>query len=111
MRLDELDRSLLLLLLEHPRAGLREHARTLGVARGTLAARFLRLEPLCRGRRRIRTVFACTPAIQKSPDAIATRADQNARKRRAAGDATVMLNCGNTAQFAYAEQRHFTQLG
>ena len=44
MQLDELDRSLLLLLLEHPRAGLREHARTLGVARGTVAARFLRLQ-------------------------------------------------------------------
>ncbi|MBW0115955.1 Lrp/AsnC family transcriptional regulator [Pseudonocardia abyssalis] len=44
MRLDELDRSLLVLLLERPRAGLREHARTLGVARGTVAARFLRLQ-------------------------------------------------------------------
>jgi DNA-binding Lrp family transcriptional regulator len=44
MTLDELDRSLLLLLLEQPRAGLREHARTLGVARGTVAARFLRLQ-------------------------------------------------------------------
>ncbi|GEL26307.1 AsnC family transcriptional regulator [Pseudonocardia sulfidoxydans NBRC 16205] len=44
MTLDELDRSLLQLLLEHPRAGLREHARTLGVARGTVAARFLRLQ-------------------------------------------------------------------
>lgn len=44
MHLDELDRSLLVLLLENPRAGLREHARTLGVARGTIAARFLRLQ-------------------------------------------------------------------
>jgi DNA-binding Lrp family transcriptional regulator len=44
MTLDELDRSLLVLLLERPRAGLREHARTLGVARGTVAARFLRLQ-------------------------------------------------------------------
>jgi DNA-binding Lrp family transcriptional regulator len=44
MTLDELDRSLLALLLEQPRAGLREHARTLGVARGTVAARFLRLQ-------------------------------------------------------------------
>ena len=44
MQLDELDRSLLVLLLENPRAGLREHARTLGVARGTVAARFLRLQ-------------------------------------------------------------------
>lgn len=44
MRLDELDRSLLVLLLENPRAGLREHARTLGVARGTVASRFLRLQ-------------------------------------------------------------------
>lgn len=44
MVLDELDRSLLLLLLEEPRVGLREHARTLGVARGTVAARFLRLQ-------------------------------------------------------------------
>jgi DNA-binding Lrp family transcriptional regulator len=44
MQLDELDRSLLILLLERPRAGLREHARTLGVARGTVASRFLRLQ-------------------------------------------------------------------
>lgn len=44
MILDELDRALLLLLLEKPRAGLREHARTLGVARGTAAARFVRLQ-------------------------------------------------------------------
>lgn len=44
MKLDELDRSLLLLLLEQPRAGLREYARTLGIARGTAAARFLRLQ-------------------------------------------------------------------
>jgi DNA-binding Lrp family transcriptional regulator len=44
MTLDELDRSLLALLLESPRAGLREHARTLGVARGTVAARFLKLQ-------------------------------------------------------------------
>ena len=44
MKLDELDRSLLVLLLENPRAGLRDHARTLGVARGTVAARFLRLQ-------------------------------------------------------------------
>lgn len=40
---DELDRALLVLLLEHPRAGLREHARTLGVARGTVTARFHRM--------------------------------------------------------------------
>lgn len=44
MPLDELDRALLTLLLERPRAGLREHARTLGVARGTVASRFLRLQ-------------------------------------------------------------------
>jgi DNA-binding Lrp family transcriptional regulator len=44
MPLDELDRALLILLLENPRAGLREHARTLGVARGTVSARFLRLQ-------------------------------------------------------------------
>jgi DNA-binding Lrp family transcriptional regulator len=42
--LDELDRSLLVLLLENPRGGLRECARILGVARGTVAARFLRLQ-------------------------------------------------------------------
>jgi DNA-binding Lrp family transcriptional regulator len=42
--LDDLDRALLLALLERPRAGLREHARTLGVARGTVQARFLRLQ-------------------------------------------------------------------
>jgi DNA-binding Lrp family transcriptional regulator len=44
MQLDELDRALLVLLLERPRAGLREHARTLDVARGTVAARFVRLQ-------------------------------------------------------------------
>ena len=44
MSLDELDRALLTLILEQPRAGLREHARTLGVARGTVAARVLRLQ-------------------------------------------------------------------
>ncbi len=44
MILDELDRALLVLLLERPRAGLREYARTLGVARGTVASRFLRLQ-------------------------------------------------------------------
>lgn len=44
MPLDDLDRALLVLLLERPRAGLREHARTLGVARGTVASRFLRLQ-------------------------------------------------------------------
>jgi DNA-binding Lrp family transcriptional regulator len=42
--LDDLDRSLLVALLERPRAGLREHARTLGVARGTVQARFVRLQ-------------------------------------------------------------------
>lgn len=44
MELDDLDRALLLALLERPRAGLREHARVLGVARGTAQARFLRLQ-------------------------------------------------------------------
>lgn len=44
MSIDALDRALLRLLLEQPRAGMREHARTLGVARGTVAARFLRLQ-------------------------------------------------------------------
>jgi DNA-binding Lrp family transcriptional regulator len=42
--LDDLDRALLVALLERPRAGLREHARTLGVARGTVQARFVRLQ-------------------------------------------------------------------
>jgi DNA-binding Lrp family transcriptional regulator len=44
MDLDDLDRALLLALLERPRAGLREHARALGIARGTAQARFLRLQ-------------------------------------------------------------------
>lgn len=44
MIIDELDRALLTALLERPRAGLREYARTLGVARGTVASRFLRLQ-------------------------------------------------------------------
>ena len=42
--LDDLDRALLVALLERPRVGLREHARTLGVARGTVQARFERLQ-------------------------------------------------------------------
>jgi hypothetical protein len=67
------------------------------------SARFPRLESLCPACRRTRTIFFRTPAIEKSPDAITTRSDQNARKRRAAGDAPVMLDCGNTAQLAYAE--------
>ena len=46
MELDELDRALLLLLLERPQAGLREYARTLGAARGTVATRFQRLQDL-----------------------------------------------------------------
>lgn len=44
MSVDDLDRALLLELLARPRAGLREYARVLGVARGTVAARFLRLQ-------------------------------------------------------------------
>lgn len=44
MELDDLDRALLLALLERPRAGLREHARALNIARGTAQARFLRLQ-------------------------------------------------------------------
>ena len=44
MSVDDLDRALLLELLERPRAGLREYARVLGIARGTVAARFLRLQ-------------------------------------------------------------------
>ncbi len=41
---DELDLTLLRLLLEEPRAGSREYARVLGVARGTVQARTARLE-------------------------------------------------------------------
>lgn len=44
MQLDDLDLSLLRLLLEEPRAGMREYARVLGVARGTVQARLARLE-------------------------------------------------------------------
>jgi DNA-binding Lrp family transcriptional regulator len=44
MRLDELDVALLRLMLQEPRAGLREYARVLGVARGTVQARVSRLE-------------------------------------------------------------------
>ncbi|HTK61485.1 MAG TPA: Lrp/AsnC family transcriptional regulator [Pseudonocardia sp.] len=43
MVLDELDRELLVLVLEQPQAGLREYARILGAARGTVATRFQRL--------------------------------------------------------------------
>ncbi len=42
--MDELDRALLRLLLTEPRAGSREYARLLGVARGTVQARIARLE-------------------------------------------------------------------
>lgn len=44
MQLDDLDRALVRLLLEEPRAGTREYARVLGVARGTVASRIARLE-------------------------------------------------------------------
>lgn len=44
MPLDQLDIELLNLLLEEPRAGMREYARVLGVARGTVQARLTRLE-------------------------------------------------------------------
>ncbi|MFD3482123.1 Lrp/AsnC family transcriptional regulator [Streptomyces sp. NPDC058665] len=42
--MDDLDTSLLRLLVEEPRAGMREYARVLGVARGTVQARLTRLE-------------------------------------------------------------------
>src|SRR5438128_7529945 len=44
MQLDQLDRSLLRLLLTQPRSGRREYARLLNVARGTVQARLARLE-------------------------------------------------------------------
>ena len=44
MQLDQLDLELLNLLLEEPQAGMREYARVLGVARGTVQARLARLE-------------------------------------------------------------------
>ena len=44
MPLDQLDLDLLNLLLEEPQAGMREYARVLGVARGTVQARLERLE-------------------------------------------------------------------
>ncbi|MDX6415509.1 MAG: hypothetical protein QOG28_129 [Trebonia sp.] len=44
MHLDQLDLELLNLLLEEPQAGMREYARVLGVARGTVQARIARLE-------------------------------------------------------------------
>lgn len=42
--LDALDHALLRLVLEQPRVGMREYARVLGVARGTVHARMSRLE-------------------------------------------------------------------
>lgn len=42
--MDDLDVSLLRLLLEEPRAGMREYARILEVARGTVQSRLSRLE-------------------------------------------------------------------
>ncbi|MDX6201051.1 MAG: hypothetical protein QOJ83_551, partial [Frankiales bacterium] len=44
MQPDDLDLSLLRMLVEEPRAGTREYARVLGVARGTVQARLSRLE-------------------------------------------------------------------
>ena len=44
MHLDQLDLELLNLLLEEPQAGMREYARVLGIARGTVQARLARLE-------------------------------------------------------------------
>ncbi|MBC7273748.1 MAG: winged helix-turn-helix transcriptional regulator, partial [Streptomyces sp.] len=44
MTVDELDTRILRLLLERPRTSVREYARILGVARGTLQARLDRLE-------------------------------------------------------------------
>jgi DNA-binding Lrp family transcriptional regulator len=44
MPVDALDARILRLLLEQPRTSVREYARTLGVARGTLQARLDRLE-------------------------------------------------------------------
>jgi DNA-binding Lrp family transcriptional regulator len=44
VHLDQLDLDLLNLLLEEPQAGMREYARVLGVARGTVQARLARLE-------------------------------------------------------------------
>ncbi|MGH3290232.1 MAG: Lrp/AsnC family transcriptional regulator, partial [Trebonia sp.] len=44
MQLDQLDLELLNLLLEEPQAGMREYARVLGIARGTVQARLARLE-------------------------------------------------------------------
>jgi DNA-binding Lrp family transcriptional regulator len=41
---DDLDTALLRLLLEEPKAGMREYARILGVARGTVQSRLARLE-------------------------------------------------------------------
>ncbi len=42
--MDDLDFALIRLLLEEPRAGMREYARILGVARGTVQARLARME-------------------------------------------------------------------
>lgn len=44
MAVDELDTRILRLLMERPRTSMREYARVLGVARGTLQARLDRLE-------------------------------------------------------------------
>jgi DNA-binding Lrp family transcriptional regulator len=44
MELDATDVALLRLLVEEPRAGGREYARVLGIARGTVTSRLLRLE-------------------------------------------------------------------
>lgn len=44
MAVDELDTRILRLLIEQPRTSVREYARILGVARGTLQARIDRLE-------------------------------------------------------------------
>lgn len=57
MQLDDLDLALLRLLVEEPRAGMREYARVLGVARGTVQSRISRME-------RGGLVLSYTPELQ-----------------------------------------------
>lgn len=76
MAVDELDTRILRLLLEQPRTSVREYARILGVARGTLQARLDRLE-------RDGVITGTGPAL--SPRRSGTRSSRSStsRSRRA----------------------------
>ncbi len=72
MAVDELDTRILRLLIEQPRTSVREYARILGVARGTVQARIDRLE-------RDGVITATGPVL--SPPPSATRSSPSCTSR------------------------------